>query len=288
MRSRVAATVTIDDLKKYFTGEGWKTAIREGGLQGWSENHVISIMPGGSPSFAVEVHAYEDESDKDEAVTDDPMRFLVDFLKTGTAGDEALQKMAGLFGQMAYLPPDRMAILLRRWAAEVEAENIGPRALGRILRRACLMTDMPSHRAILGTVLKLAREEIEVDATEDLSKKMKDKGWRVEVAKNDRGLPELTVDIAGVYEAKIEVDHIPWKCSFEVHDHPETKLEILTNDPIAEFRRYYKSEVVQSAKSDLKAAKAQRPKSPEAEGTVAPKKGKPSEHFEDYESGGPA
>lgn len=290
MRPLVAATVTLDDLKNYFKGEHWRTAIREdGALEGRSDSYLIEIAPGGGPEFAVEVYAYEDESDRDEAVTDNPMGFLVDFLKTGTAGDEALQKMAGLFGKMANLPPDGMANLLRIWASEVEAERIGPRALGRILRRACLMVDMSDHISILKTTIKLAaREEIETKEMEDLAKKMKEKGWRVKEGQNDRGYPELTVDIAGVYEAKLEIDHMPWKYSFEVHNHPDTKIEGVTDDPIGEFRSYYKSDKVQTAKSELKHKVKTTPKSPEAEGTVAPQKKKPPEHFDDYESGGPA
>jgi hypothetical protein len=285
MRPVLAATVTLDDLKQYFKGEHWRAAVRDDGVfEGRSNSYHVELSPGGSPSFLVKVHAHEDESDADEAVTDEPMKFLVDFLKTGSAGDEALQKMSSFA-----ISPTGMVVLLRRLANEVQTERIGPRALSCLLRRASLMPDMPHSLGLLAAAVHLAaREHVEVKEMQELAKKMKEKGWRVKPGKNDRGMPELTVDIAGVYEAKLEVDHMPWKYSFEVHEHPDTHAEGITDDPIAEFRRYYKSETVQTAKDELKAGHKEKAVKTMEEGTIPSSKKKSPEPHEPYESGSPS
>src|SRR5512135_2313537 len=287
MRRIVAATVTLDDLKTYFKGEHWRSTVRDDGVfEGRSDSYLVEISPGGSPAFAVSVQAYEDDADRDEAVTDTPMKFLVDFLKTGTAGDEALAQMATAIApayQDGYIPPVVISNLLRAWAIAAEERRIGPRTLARLLRHACVLPSLYQASTLLHIAVRLAaRQEVETKEMQDLADQMTKKGWRVKADKNDRGLPELTVDIAGVYEAKIEVDHMPWKYSFEVHKHPDTKVEGVTDDPIVEFRKFYKSDPVQAAKSDLKQEAQERPGSSEAEGTVAPKKKKPPEPSDDY------
>jgi hypothetical protein len=293
MKRLVAATVTVDDLKTYFKGEHWRSSFRDGVFEARSDSYYVELKPTSSPQFAVSVHAYEDESDKDEAVTDEPMKFLVDFLKTGTAGDEALQKMAAALepSMHNYMPPPVLSNLLRAWAADAEAQRIGPRTLARLLRHATVLPSLPQAARLLHAVIRMAgREEVETKEMQDLANKMTEKGWRVKAGKNDRGLPELTVDIAGVYEAKIEIDHIPWHYSFEVHEHPDTRVEGVTDDPIVEFRKFYKSDVVQTAKGDLKAVHKEKREQAEQEGTVAPstkKRKPPEEPHGEYESGGP-
>jgi hypothetical protein len=257
MGSLVAATITLDDVKTYFKGEHWHTNVHEdGSFEGNSRSYHVILKASDEPEFAVKVQAYEDESDKDEAVTDEPMKFLVDFLKTGTAGDQAMQQMAGVFQREANASPQGLSRVLRHWADNVQAERIEPQVLARLLRRASLLPDMPTTMTVLATAILAARvaarEDIETKEMQELANNMTKKGWRVKADKNDRGLPELTVDIAGVYEAKIEVDNIPWKYLFEVHEHPDTKAEGVTDDPIAEFRRYYRSDKVQDAKAELK------------------------------------
>jgi hypothetical protein len=295
MRPVLAATITLDDLKRYFTGKGsrgstWRSTVRDDGtFEARGDIYHVEIAPGGSASFMVKVHAYEDESDSDEAVTDDPMKFLADFLKTGTAGDQALQQMAGIFQRVTAMPPIGMANFLRHWADDVEAGKVGPRALARLLRRASLMPDMNHTLALLAEAAHLvrlaAREHVEVKEMQELAKKMEAKGWRAKPGKNDRGFPELTVDIAGIYEAKIEVDHTPWKYSFEVHEHPETHAEGITDDPISEFERYYKTDKVQTAKDDLKEKVNSKGRGVENDKTLAPSKKNP---IDPYESGAPS
>ena len=282
MGTTVAATITIDDLQNYFKGGGsgkspWRATIRDDGVfEARGNIFHVEIGPPGSPMFAVQIQAHEDSSDRDEAVTDDPMKFLVDFLKTGSAGDEALQKMAGFFSQMSSLPPEGMANVLRSWADDVEHQRVGPRVLSRALRHASLMPSISEYVPLLAALIEAAsREEVEIKEMRTLADEMTKKGWRGKAGKNDRGLPELTVDIAGVYESKIEIDHIPWKYSFEVHDHPNTKEDGITNDPIIEFQEYADSEPVQTARSDLKAGKEERAEKAKEEGTVAPSKKRP-------------
>jgi hypothetical protein len=296
MRSVLAATITLDDLKKYFTGKGtsgstWRSTVRDDGTFDAQGNIFhVEIAPGGSPSFHVKVQAHEDESDSDEAVTDEPMKFLTDFLKTGTAGDAAMQQMAGVFRKITSMPPVGMANFLRHWADDVEARRVGPRTLARLLRRASLMPDMPQSLAFLAAAVRLAtRADVEAKEMTELAKKMKEKGWRVDGDRNDRGLPELTVDIAGVYEAKIEIDHMPWKYSFEVLEHPDTHSEGITDDPIAEFRRYAETDEVETAKAAVLEKAHSKGKTPEAEeGTIKPGSRPKPEHHDPYESGAPS
>lgn len=302
MRPLVAATVTLDELKTFFKGEYWTPKeLENGGLEAAGKNYYkVKFEPGGSPAYAVKVHAYEDNSDSDEAVTDNPTKFLSDFLKTGTAGDEALQKMASALEpvyQDRYVPPVVVSNLLRAWAISVEAGEIGPKTLSRLVRRASLLLANPMEPGmgpslhLLASLVRLAaREQIEAKEMQKLADQMSEKGWKAKAGKNDRGFPELTVDIAGVYEALIEVDHMPWKYSFEVYDHPDTLAEGITDDPIGEYQRYYKTEKVQMAKAELKGKK----EAPQTEGTIpaAPKsKKKPPVDggpHGDYESGAPS
>jgi hypothetical protein len=299
MRKLIAATVTLDDLKQYFQGEHWRATPRgDGSFESRSDSYLVELSPVSGPQFAVSIQAHEDEMDKDEVVTDDPMKFIVDFLKTGTEGDEAFGHMATEGSSASYEnygnygSPAAVANLLRTWAVAAERGRIGPRSLARLLRHAALLADLPDTVEFVRLAVHLVanREEIETQEMQDLANRMTQKGWRVQSGKNDRGFPDLTVDIAGIYEAKIEIDHIPWKYSFEVHEHPDSRIEGITDDPIVEFRKFYKSEPVQSAKFELKDRLKARPETAEAEGTVAPSKKKKPEpyHYDGFESGRPS
>src|SRR5580693_2540261 len=163
MRQFISATVTLDDLKTYFKGEHWRSTLRDDGIfEGRSNSYYVELSPGGSPAFHVRAQAYEDSSDKDEAVTDDPMKFLVDFLKTGSAGDEVLQKMSSMLApafEEEYVPPVVLANILRAWAMDAEEGLIGPRALARVLRHASLLPDMFDNMPLLLAAVHIAARE---------------------------------------------------------------------------------------------------------------------------------
>jgi hypothetical protein len=298
VRQLIAATTTLDDLKTYFKGENWRSTVRDDGtFESRSNTYLVEFKPSDTPQFAVEIHAYEDDSDRDEAVTDKPMKFLADFLKTGTEGDEALQKMARTL-EPAYrdghIPPVVIANLLRAWAIYAEERRLGPRALARLLRHASLLPDIGGPLRLLAAAVRLAaRADVEQEKMQELADQMTKKGWRVKVGKNEHGMPEMTVDIAGVYEAKIEVDHIPWQYSFEVHEYPDSKKEGVTDDPIAEFRRYFRSDEVQTIRHELRQKHKDVQQGAAEEGTMkaAPhskskEKPEPEEPHAGYQSGG--
>ncbi len=293
MRPVTAATVTLEDLSKYFKGEHWRSVEKEGGLEGRSDSYSVFLKPKDFV-YAVEIHAYEDEGDGDEEVTDDPLRFLVDFLKTGHAGDEALDKMAGVFSHMNTLPPDGLISMLRIWANAVDTQEIGPADLGKLLRRAAILVDMKTAKVLLTAAVRLAQDQVELEphlkdievkdhdeepgpssdvhrnkvetaGMEELVKKMSEKGWRAKLDTSDRGSPEVTVDIAGIYEAKIEIDHISWHYEFEVNG-TDVHDEGITDDPISMFRNFYRSDAVQSAKKGL----YDKPKEKQEEATKPP------------------
>ncbi len=296
MRVVIGATVTLEDLSNYFKGEHWRSVTKEGGLEGRSDSYSVFLKPKAFV-YHIGIHAYEDESDKDEEVTDDPMRFLVDFLKTGHAGEEVLDKMAGVFQHMHSLPPEGLVSVLRNWADAVDAQAIGPVDLGKLIRRAAVMVDMKATRTMLTAIIRLAQEpqiepfptpaedindpevetgpssdvqrtKVESAEMEDLVKKMNAKGWRADLEKTDRGGQRIVVDIAGVYEAEVEIDHISWHYEFEVNG-TDVHEEGITDDPIAMFRNFYKSDSVQTAKKGLKA-----PKEKQEEATKPPERKK--------------
>lgn len=263
MRRQTAAAVTFDDLSQYFSGKNWHVKVHEGKMDGWSPTRGIEVKlePKGS-IYSVSIKAYEDKSDADQTLTDNPMRFLVDFLKTGTPGDKAFENMASSFWREDYLSPTRMAEVLKNWADGVEKKRIGFKLLSKGLRHIGFMADIQSSVA--------SQSDPGSGQMEELLQEMSKKGWRANLDKSDKGLPEITVDIAGVYEAHIEVDHILWNYEFTLVADEDVTDEGTTDDPIVAFDSFYKSEAVQSTRHALKSDKQKRLDSVDDEKTVGP------------------
>lgn len=276
MGLHIASVVTKNDLLKYFGGETYRAVERNDGVYARSDAYEIEIYPK-SVQFAVEIEATDDPSDSDFSVTDEPLDFIVNFLKTGTAGDEALQKMAGAFGMMESLSPSSMPKFLRFWAARTEQGLARPRDLARAIRRAAIMVDMPLIRRVMSAAIRTAAEaDVAEEEIANLEVQMKAKGWKVKSEKSDDGPSKLIVDVSGIYTAKIEVESIVWAYSFEVNGYPDTREEGVTDDPIVQFRGFYKSEDVQSARREMRSS-PEKEKAREEETAKPGRKNPPSE-----------
>lgn len=270
MRTIVAATVTLEDLKTYFK-HGGETPLRDehwrsrptddGGLIAESPTFEVEMHPKGA-SFYVSIEAYDDQSDSDEMVTNDPAKFIVDFLKagTGSAGEEVFGKMAGLIRRSAAISPADLSGLLRYIAAEAMSGRMTKRACAAAVRRACAFTSLGEAPKVFRSAAALAariaadlpaeRESVELREMAQLQAKMREKGWRSKVYEGKHGLPEMEIDIAGVYRAKVEVDHIIWTYTFKLLGDPGVEDHGVTDDPIEEFKRFYRSEEVARCRSE--------------------------------------
>jgi hypothetical protein len=267
-----ASTTTLDDLKMYFKhggetpvkrrGEVWRTRAREGGgLHAESSVYSVDLAPGGTV-FHVEVSAYDDPSDADAQVTDSPTEFLVDFLKTGTAGDSVFEKMASAMRRASSFGPSEVSGILRLIAAETESGKLTKRQAVLAIRRA----------SVLPTAgLAEARHAKESEDIATLEKEMEAKGWKVKASEDEsRGLPVLTADISGVYGARISVDHVSWSYKFSLVMDPSVKVEGVTDDPIEEFESFYKDPSTKDARKSAEARAAEERLDHEDDVTVPP------------------
>lgn len=275
MKTVLAATVTIDDLKLYFKGNNWHmSGLSDSFLEAHSANYDVSIT---SKSFLyhVSIVANEDSSDSDEKVTDEPLEFIVQFL--GEAGGNDLLKHVST--------PESLAHAIRILAARVELNEIGPRKAAAELRRTIMATDAAFVRRAFDVIKRYAaREDIQKEELADLMKGLKTKGWKVSESEMKNGLPELTVDISGIYTARISIDSIAWSYKFSVRDVPGSEWEGVTNDPISDYRQFYKDPATQEAKAQRKVMQEEKDesktvdpdkKSPRDETTVVPPRRSP-------------
>jgi hypothetical protein len=250
MRRHIGATVTVDDLTQYFKGkrgigDEWNSRVRDGLFIAECRTYTVELAPK-DVMYAVEVSAYDDPSDSDSKVTDDPVEFLVDFLGTGTSGDDFFKKRSSM-------QPDDLRDVLVHLSEGIDSGRVGPRKLARVIRRAIIMTDVDAVRRIFAAALRFAesRDEFELKDLAKLKAEMSENGWKASVDEDDRGLPALTVDIGGVYKAKVTIDHILWHYNYDVNG-TNVHDEGVTDDPISAFREFYRSEEVKKAKSEQK------------------------------------
>jgi len=276
MRPVLSAVVTLPDLKDYFKGGHWKKISDvDGGIEGKSEAYRISIVQK-SATFLVEIHASDDPSDSDTAKTKDPVEFITKFLSTGEGAEDILKKMS------FYADPKFMVTLLRRMA-NLSESGMSPGKVAKIVRRGAVLMDGHRLRPMLSAVVRSARgdDAHASDEVEKLQKEMKAKGWKVTQDTDDNGRTKLVVDVSGIYEASITLDSITWDYSFEVNEVPESKEAGETEDPIQQFRLYYKSDSTQEAKKQLK----EKIKQKSEEETVAPAgKGRKKEETTDVDA----
>jgi len=262
VRVHVALVVSFEDVRNYFKGDHWKVSEDEDGFSADSEAYEVRLKSKGA-TYGVEIEASDDPSDSDSKTTDDPVGFITKFLGTGTEADDILKKMS------SFPDPTLLSRLLTRTANLVESEVITIQASKRIIRRAIVATFGKSFRAMLAAVVRAAKgQDARADEITKLRKVMKEKGWKVSQHEDDKGHAVLEVDVSGVYTATVKLDSLLWDYTFQVQDMPESKDEGVTDDPIQQFRLFYKDDSTQEAKSELKKKRKSEKEAAPEEGTV--------------------
>jgi len=292
MRTFLAATVTLEDLKTYFKHGGetplkkerWRSKAfdgedESGAFTAQSPTYEVDLKPKGIV-FHVKIEAVDDPSDSDEAVTDDPSGFIVDFMKTGTAGDEVFGKMAGLVRRTDRMSPQDLSGLLRFVASEAESGRMTKRRAAAAVRRSCVLLDVGGLTEAVRAAARIAadlgavRTEAESSAVGKLRDTLEKKGWKTKVGEDDRGMPRITVDVAGVYEASITVDHATWQFKFQLVGNPETVSEGVTDDPIEEFESFYKNPEIREARKEVSERREEKSVEDQDKATAPPPKRK--------------
>jgi hypothetical protein len=264
MVMRISVVVSMDDVQGYFRGDPWRTAVRDGSFIGWSDTAEVELKPVG-PKFKLHVESVDDPSDSEDFVTDKPMKELASFLGHDIPGGEHFEKMSSM-------TPSRASRALLALAAMVERCEVGPRALARKLRTLSVPFTASSRVA--------DQKQDEENFIARLRSDMEAKGWVVKQEEDDRGLPKLTVDISGIYEATVSVEEVTWEFKFQVTGAPDTLRKGRTNDPIAEYRRYYKDPDIADAARNVKSERRQKTLESQEEATNAPRRRAPEDSGE--------
>lgn len=264
MVMRISVVVSMDDVQGYFRGEPWRTVVREGSFIGWSDTAEVELRPVG-PKFKLHVESVDDPSDSEDFVTDKPMKELAAFLGHDIPGGEHFEKMSSS-------TPARASRALMALAAMVERSELGPKMLARKLRTLSV--------PLVATSRTADQKQDEDGFISKLRSDMEAKGWKVVQEEDDRGLPTLTVDISGIYEASVSVEEVTWEFKFQVTGAPDTLRKGKTNDPIAEYRRYYKDPDIAEAARNVRTDRQKKTLESQDEATNAPRRNTPEESGE--------
>lgn len=243
---RHIAVVSAFEIREYFAGDAWKVKENDdGSIDAKSGVYDIRLTPGAS-KYSVKIWAEDDPSDSAEEVTDQPVKFIADFLSTGASSEDLLKKMSSRSGQW-HLPA------LLRHAAFLLDVNEDPKAVAKIVRRGMVASFSRGFERLFEAVVRVAAGFVD-DSKEvqKVTKEMKEKGWKVTQDTDDQGNPVLQVDVSGIYTAEIRARETTWSYSFQVQDIPESKEEGKTSDPIQQFRLFYKKDSTQDFKKQLK------------------------------------
>lgn len=259
---RNATVVSYYDLQDYFAGESWQFKRHDDGTV-TAKSGVYDLKLKQKPSKTkVRIYANDDPSDSEEGETTNPVEFITKFLSTGPGSEELLKKMSSRSG-MGHLPS------LVRHAALLLDIGSEPREVARLLRRGMVASFGPSlERLFVAVVQTLAGEGDRAKEVGKLVKEMKEKGWKVTQSEED-GQPKMEVDVSGIYTAEVFVTETVWDYTFQVQEIEESKEEGTTNDPIQQFRLFYKKDSTQDFKKQLK---EKRESGSKDEGTVKPGK----------------
>jgi hypothetical protein len=242
------SVVRVEDLVNFFSGETgtgdyWTSSKKDGGLDAECDHFDVSLRPD-SAVYNVKIRDKEDPTESAEEFTEKPVDFIINFMGTGTTGDE-------YFKSMASVGPNDLRDILIRLSSEVRDEKIGPRELKRVLRRAMVMADVEFLRRVLSTSVRLADVgDFEMKEIANLQSEMAGKGWKVKVDEDRDGNSVLSVDIGDKFEVKIKVDHRLWNYVFKVNNSDFVEKGI-SDDPIFTFQEFRKSRDTRDAINDM-------------------------------------
>lgn len=258
---RNATVVSYYDLQDYFAGDTWQFKRQDDGTV-TAKSGVYDLKFKQKPSKCrVKVYANDDPSDAQEGETTSPVEFITKFLSTGPESDELLKRMSSRSG-IGHLPR------LIRHAALLLDVGHNPQEVAKLVRRGMVASFGPSlERLFVAVVEAIAGEGDRAKETGKLVKEMKEKGWKV-TQSEEGGQPKMEVDVSGIYTAEVFVTETVWDYTFQVQEIEESKEEGTTNDPIQQFRLFYKKDSTQDFKNQLK----EKRESGKDEGTVKPGK----------------
>lgn len=239
MKNRVAAIVSWEDLKTYFKPPIWvDTNFSDDKFEGRSKYYSVTLEPE-SVLFDYEIFAVDDELDKEQGISDDPVSEIVKFLGQGLPGSEFFEQRAS--------GPEYVSDVLRKLSISLVRERRSSIQVAQTLRKISIMPRIASLETQLrSSVLRLAMSADK--AFDDLEKKMESKGWDISKGEAPNGLPEIKVNISDIYNAKISVDSISYSYIFQFKDRNDLTKEGTTTDPIEEFQKFYRSEEIEDAK----------------------------------------
>jgi hypothetical protein len=263
MRTSISGVVTWDDLKTYFKGAQWaRRDFSDNRFQGATRHFSVDIEPE-AVQFEYKIEAVDDPSDSESGVSDDPVAKIAKFLGRDLPGGEFFEQRAS--------GPRAVASALRTAAGMASRGAPSRRAVSAALRRAASIPFVPGAlrtlRAAASRLAGMAEERFD-----ELESKMESKGWEVKRRESD-GREELVVDVSGIYEATISLDSIRYHYMFQFADRPDLTKSGTTEDPIQEFRNYYKDPDVQEAASAARPMK--KDESPMSFQRTVPAKGDP-------------
>ncbi len=230
------ATVTPQDVEKYF-GES-STSTKHYVSQKWditkdgkkykitSETPPLTLeLEPAKTIYNVNVEAVDDPSDSTTGETDNPVKFITSFLKTGEYAEELLSKVSS--------DPNFISHILNTLAFKIDLNRIDSNYAKKTLRRVSVI--LSSRKTKISAE---GREEFELLDLAKIKSDMKDKGWVVKVDYDDRHLPVLHVNMSDIYNATVKVKGILWNYAFMVTGDPETRRSGSTDDPIKALDKY--------------------------------------------------
>jgi len=219
---RFAKITSPGELEGYFGGDVWRTSEwTDGAFHGETASFKAEILPS-DVTYKVSISAVDDPSDSDSFLTDDPARSIADFLGEGfPGGSEYFKKMSS-----------------------------SPRAFSSALRTAASLGSLNLVRRILASIPSVSSRHTASSSSwlEPVESKMKSRGWKVKLSTDD-GIPSLLVDVSGVYSATVTIDEMEWKYGFVLKSDPSISATGTTDDPIRDFRKFYKSDEVVEARA---------------------------------------
>jgi len=226
---KISRIITTDEIYNFFSNDNEQVFKFNDGSMNVNYYGALAEISPHSLMFNVVIKSPDDPLDSDEMITDEPLKFISEFLETGTAGDEFFNKMSS-------------DSFIRRFESifSEKSNKIAKTAANR-LRRLALSVDADTVEQILFDATRVAskyifsNQEFVEEEFNELKIKASEKGWKVTKSNNN-----LQIDISGIYEVEISVYSISWSYSFMVEGHNDTKEEGIVDDPIMAFQQWYK------------------------------------------------
>lgn len=234
MRTILSSIITIDDLKKYFTGGPiWKhSEVHNGKMTGNCKRFSYEIEPI-EVIFAYHVESVYDPIDSEEGESSEPLKKITEFLGRGIPGGEFFNKMA--------FRPDDVSSLLLKVATIIPIRNKKKEVIA-ILKK---LNAVISHETSRFDVVDID------DAFSELKKKMETKKWNFNEIIDYRGISIFEFKIGDEFKGEISVDSILYSYTFNLKGYPDLIDTGITKDPIITFEKYHKSKDVKDAEKEI-------------------------------------